>query len=44
MKILVVEDEHRLADSLRELLEENGFQCDAVYDGETGRAWVPTLF
>ena len=42
MKILVVEDEHRLADSLRELLEENGFQCDAVYDGETGRACAET--
>lgn len=36
MKILIIEDEKRLADSLGELLEAKGFQAEAVYDGETG--------
>ena len=36
MKILIVEDERLLADSLKTLLENKGFQAEAVYDGETG--------
>lgn len=36
MKILIVEDEQLLADSLKVLLESHGFQVDAVYDGATG--------
>ena len=36
MKILVVEDDKLLADSLKELLEQKGFQVEAVYDGEAG--------
>lgn len=36
MKILVVEDDRLLADSLKELLEQKGFQVEAVHDGETG--------
>ena len=36
MKILLVEDEKLLADSLRQLLESKGFRVEAVYDGETG--------
>jgi DNA-binding response OmpR family regulator len=36
MKILVIEDERLLADSLKTLLEGKGFQVEAVYDGETG--------
>ena len=36
MKILIIEDEKLLADSLRTMLESRGFQVEAVYDGETG--------
>ena len=36
MKILIVEDEKLLADSLRAMLEGKGFAVEAVYDGETG--------
>ena len=36
MKILIVEDEKLLADSLKKLLENKGFDVDAIYDGETG--------
>ncbi len=36
MRILVVEDEKLLADSVQALLERRGFQTDAVGDGETG--------
>ena len=36
MKILIIEDEKLLADSLRTMLESKGFQVEAVYDGETG--------
>ena len=37
MKILIVEDEKILADSLKALLESKGFEAEAVYDGETGK-------
>lgn len=40
MKILIVEDEKLLADSLKELLEHKGFQVEAVYDGEAGREYA----
>ncbi len=36
MKILIVEDEKLLADSIRDLLTEQGFEADPVYDGEAG--------
>ena len=36
MKILIIEDEKLLADSLKTLLEDKGFEVEAVYDGETG--------
>lgn len=36
MKILLIEDERRLSDSLKALLTAKGFQVEAVYDGETG--------
>lgn len=36
MKILIVEDEELLADSLQELLRRKGFETEAVYDGEMG--------
>ena len=41
MKILVIEDERLLADSIKEMLERKGFQVEAVYDGETGKdGWL----
>ena len=36
MKILIIEDEKLLADSLCRLLENKGFDVEAVYEGETG--------
>ena len=36
MKILIVEDEKLLADSLRLLLEGKGFEVEIAYDGQTG--------
>lgn len=36
MKILIVEDERLLADSLRALLERKGFTVEVAYDGESG--------
>ena len=36
MKILIVEDDRPLSDSLRALLEDRGYPVDAVYDGEAG--------
>ena len=40
MKILIVEDERLLADSLKTLLEKKGFQVEAVYDGESGEEYA----
>lgn len=40
MKILIVEDERLLADSLKTLLEKKGFQVEAMYDGETGEEYA----
>ena len=39
MKLLVIEDERLLAESVKALLESRGFQVDAVEDGETGAAY-----
>ncbi len=36
MRILIVEDEKRLADILRKGLEEEGYAVDLAYDGEDG--------
>ncbi|HLH71373.1 MAG TPA: response regulator transcription factor [Candidatus Dormibacteraeota bacterium] len=38
MRILLVEDDHRLAASLRRGLEDAGFAVDAAYDGEEALA------
>ena len=40
MKILVIEDEKTLADSLRSLLENKGFEVEVTYDGETGAEYA----
>lgn len=36
MKILIVEDESLLADSLKAMLQTKGFEVEVAYDGETG--------
>jgi DNA-binding response OmpR family regulator len=36
MRILIVEDEVRLADTLRDLVEMDGFTADVRHDGESG--------
>lgn len=40
MKILVIEDEQLLANSLKTLLEGKGFQVEVAYDGETGAEYA----
>lgn len=40
MKILIIEDEVLLADSLRALLESKGFEVELAHDGETGAAYT----
>ena len=40
MKILIIEDEVLLADSLKTLLEAKGFEAEAVYDGESGAEYA----
>ena len=40
MKILIVEDEKILADSLKILLESKGFDVETVYDGESGEEYA----
>ena len=42
MKILIIEDERLLAGSIKDLLEIQGFEAEAVYDGETGFAYAGT--
>ena len=40
MKILVIEDEKPLADSIRALLEKRGFDVECIYDGVTGAEYA----
>lgn len=40
MKILIIEDEKLLADSLKALLEKKGFEVETVYDGESGAEYA----
>ena len=40
MKVLVIEDEKLLANSIKKLLESKGFDVEAVYDGETGTEYA----
>ena len=36
MKILIVEDEIRLSEALEQIMKQEGYDCDMVYDGEDG--------
>ena len=40
MKILLIEDEKLLADSIKTILEGKGFEVEAVYDGESGAQYA----
>lgn len=40
MKILIIEDEKVLADSLKLMLESKGFEAEVVYDGENGEQYA----
>ncbi|MBQ5338576.1 MAG: response regulator transcription factor [Oscillospiraceae bacterium] len=40
MKILIIEDEKVLANSVRLMLESRGFEAEAVYDGESGEQYA----
>lgn len=40
MKILIIEDEKRLAEALKVLLESRGFDVETVFDGITGQAYA----
>jgi heavy metal response regulator len=40
MRVLVVEDEHRIADVVRKGLCEQGYAVDVAYDGEEALQWV----
>lgn len=40
MRILVIEDEKLLADSIRTLLEKKGFEVEVACDGETGEEYA----
>lgn len=40
MRVLVIEDEKLLADSIKVMLQSKGFQVEAVYDGITGAEYA----
>ncbi len=40
LKILIIEDEKVLADSLKRMLESKGFEAEAVYDGDSGEQYA----
>lgn len=40
MKILIIEDEKLLADSIQTLLTQKGFEVETAYDGETGEEYA----
>lgn len=42
MRILVVEDEHKIANSIKKGLEQEAYAVDVAYEGETGFAFAST--
>ena len=42
MKLLVVDDERRIAESIKQGLEQEGYAVDVAFDGEDGynAAWA----
>ena len=43
MKILVIEDEQRLADLIKRGLEEQQFSIELAYDGVMGKNWLYSM-
>lgn len=44
MRVLIVEDEKLLAESLKTLLERKGFTVETAFDGITGRSMPRPAF
>lgn len=42
MRILVVEDEHKIANAIKRGLEQESYAVDVVYDGDDGHAYATT--
>jgi len=42
LKVLIIEDEALLADSIQSLLTKKGFEVDVAYDGESGAEYAET--
>lgn len=42
MRVLVVEDEHKIARALKKALEQEKYAVDVVYDGDEGYAMATT--
>jgi DNA-binding response OmpR family regulator len=42
MRILIVEDEHKIANAVKQGLEQHSYAVDAVYDGDHGLAMATT--
>ena len=40
MRILIVEDERALCDTLAKSLKQNGYEVDACYDGDSALDWL----
>lgn len=40
MKVLVIEDEKLVAESIRTILEHKGFEVETVYDDEAGKEYA----
>lgn len=40
MRVLIVEDDVRLASALEHILRENGYEAEAVHNGEDGLQWA----
>lgn len=43
MRVLVVEDEHKIAAFIKRGLEENAYAVDVAYDGEEGYDWASSF-
>ena len=39
-RVLVIDDEHIIADTLTEILELNGFEATPLYSGESALEWI----
>jgi DNA-binding response OmpR family regulator len=42
LRILVIEDEKEIADGIQAILKRDGYESDAVYDGDTGLDYIRT--